>query len=330
MRCPLVSIVVPVFNADQYIERCVGSVSCQTYSNWELLLINDGSTDSSLSVCTSIAVKDSRIRVFDKPNTGVSDTRNLGLKEIRGEYVIFLDADDFWLHNSVLDLFVFAALKDNVDILRGEYLAVDIEGNALYSSPIKRDQTDRVVDSVFFLNNIIGGEFFLPLLFIKAEVIKQYEFEVGRIFLEDMLIISQMLLNKLRCKYLADLMFYAYRKISSSASHKVDFRMLRDAFTMCFKYEELSYLTNDVLLRQAFQHYRDSIYLSTMRTLSSDDYYVMKDKVFEKMDIEAFQNKMDKANILALISPRSLLYLLRFRYKLSSMKHKIKSFCKYV
>ena len=88
---PKVSIIIPVYNACRYLQECVQHVRLQSFQDWELLLINDGSSDGSAELCDQFASTDSRIRVFHKPNTGVSDTRNHGLYIASGEYVIFLD-----------------------------------------------------------------------------------------------------------------------------------------------------------------------------------------------------------------------------------------------
>ena len=90
-----ISIIVPVYNAEKTLERCVRSLLGQTYENLEILLVNDGSRDESLSLCREYAASDSRIRVIDKPNGGVSSGRNAGLDAARGDFVLFCDSDDW-------------------------------------------------------------------------------------------------------------------------------------------------------------------------------------------------------------------------------------------
>ena len=90
---PLVSIIVPVYNAQEFLERCINSVLAQEYTNFELILVDDGSTDNSGAVCDSYLNRDARIRVIHKENTGVSDSRNQALDEAKGEYLQFLDSD---------------------------------------------------------------------------------------------------------------------------------------------------------------------------------------------------------------------------------------------
>ncbi|MGM9663169.1 MAG: glycosyltransferase [Oscillospiraceae bacterium] len=94
---PKVSVIVPVYKAEDFLRRCVESVREQSFSDWELLLIEDGSPDESGALCDALAAEDARIRVFHKPNGGVSSARNVGLDEAAGTYVAFLDSDDWFL-----------------------------------------------------------------------------------------------------------------------------------------------------------------------------------------------------------------------------------------
>lgn len=91
---PLVSVIVPIYNAENYLAACLDSVLAQTERDFELLLVNDGSTDSSLVICRDYEQRDGRVRVFDKPNGGVSSARNMGLDRATGEWVLFIDSDD--------------------------------------------------------------------------------------------------------------------------------------------------------------------------------------------------------------------------------------------
>lgn len=93
-QVPLVSIIVPVYNAEKYLNRCIDSILSQTMTDFELLLIDDGSKDNSGRICDEYATKDARVRVFHKPNGGVSSARNLGLDNAKGKWITFVDADD--------------------------------------------------------------------------------------------------------------------------------------------------------------------------------------------------------------------------------------------
>lgn len=92
---PQISVIVPVYNAEKYLHRCIDSILAQTFSDFELLLIDDGSKDNSGRICDKYAAKDNRIRVFHKENGGVSSARNLGLNNAKGKWITFVDADDY-------------------------------------------------------------------------------------------------------------------------------------------------------------------------------------------------------------------------------------------
>lgn len=102
---PSISIITAVYNADKYISRCIESVLAQTFSDWELILVDDGSKDSSLSICETFAKKDKRIIVISQDNSGPSTARNKGIEIARGEYICFVDSDD-WVEPSFLETYI--------------------------------------------------------------------------------------------------------------------------------------------------------------------------------------------------------------------------------
>lgn len=114
---PKYSIVVPVYNAERYLEDCVCSVVKQKFADFELLLVNDGSTDSSARICDEWAAKDGRIRVLHKENGGAASARNLGLASAKGEYIGFLDSDDYWISDDVLMMLEQRICRTKPDVL---------------------------------------------------------------------------------------------------------------------------------------------------------------------------------------------------------------------
>lgn len=95
MYTPLVSIIVPIYKVEPYLRRCVDSIVCQTYTNLEIILVDDGSPDTCPQICDEYANKDKRIVVIHKKNGGLSDARNAGLNSCKGEYISFIDSDDY-------------------------------------------------------------------------------------------------------------------------------------------------------------------------------------------------------------------------------------------
>ena len=120
MPQPLVSVIVPAYNAAGFISRCVESITSQSYPELEILLLNDGSRDDTLAICRKLAESDPRIRVIDKPNTGAADTRSCGLALARGEYIQFADSDDYLLPGCTANL-VAAARRSRADLVLVPY-----------------------------------------------------------------------------------------------------------------------------------------------------------------------------------------------------------------
>ena len=113
---PLISIIVPVFNAEEYLAQCLDSILNQTYRDLEILCINDGSCDGSIGILKKYKNRDSRIVIIDKQNEGVSATRNVGLKKANGDYLMFVDADD-WIEPYTCEKALVTLNDNNADIV---------------------------------------------------------------------------------------------------------------------------------------------------------------------------------------------------------------------
>ena len=117
---PLLSIIVPIYNVEQYVDRCIQSILNQTYQNLEIILVDDGATDCSGAIADSYAAKDKRIKVFHKENGGLSDARNYGLEHVTGDYILFIDSDDF-IVNIMCERLITVASSNNADIVSCNY-----------------------------------------------------------------------------------------------------------------------------------------------------------------------------------------------------------------
>lgn len=114
-----ISIVVPIYNVEEYLPRCLDSIIAQTYTNIEILLVDDGSPDNAGAICDEYATKDSRIRVFHIPNGGVAKARQLGVESSTGDYIVFVDPDD-WLPLDSVEV-LYSNMTDDVDLVIGGY-----------------------------------------------------------------------------------------------------------------------------------------------------------------------------------------------------------------
>ena len=128
----LISVIVPIYNTEKYLVECVESIRKQTYSNIEIILVDDGSTDASIEICDGFAEKDSRVRVFHKKNEGVAVARNFGIQQSNGQYVVIVDSDDVAVDKMIEVL--YTQIKENdADIAVGNYYIYDeSDGNFYY------------------------------------------------------------------------------------------------------------------------------------------------------------------------------------------------------
>ena len=129
-----VTIIIPVYNSEKYIARCLDSVINQTYNNLEIMVINDGSKDDSINIINEYKKKDKRIKVIDKKNEGVAKTRNMGIKESTGYYVMFIDNDDY-IDKDYVETYVNK--NDNNDITIGSYKRVNSKNKILFKYDLK-------------------------------------------------------------------------------------------------------------------------------------------------------------------------------------------------
>ena len=125
MDKPLISIIVPVYNVEHWVKECIDSVINQSYKNFELIIVNDGSTDNSLNICTELAVKDSKVHVYNKENGGLSSARNFGIKKANGDYLFFLDGDDYLAVNA-LNMMMSIPSAERYDIILGTITKNDV------------------------------------------------------------------------------------------------------------------------------------------------------------------------------------------------------------
>lgn len=128
MKCKI-SILVPIYNVELYLDRCIDSVISQSFEDWEMILVDDGSTDRSPVICNDAACRDSRIKVVHKRNGGLPSARLAGFKEANGEYIIFLDSDDWMLKDGVSLLYDAITSNGGYDVVKSLVRRIDNEGN---------------------------------------------------------------------------------------------------------------------------------------------------------------------------------------------------------
>ena len=136
MSSPKISIIVPVYNVEKYIRRCLDSIAGQTFTDWECICVDDGTPDTSGKICDEYMTKDVRFRVIHQENAGVSVARNIGLDAAKGDWIVFVDGDD-WVSITMLQDLYDKALENDVDVVLGGYYLTD--GNQEYDTILPKE-----------------------------------------------------------------------------------------------------------------------------------------------------------------------------------------------
>ncbi|WP_298463161.1 glycosyltransferase family A protein [uncultured Mitsuokella sp.] len=182
----LISVIVPVYNVEKYLQRCVESIMSQTYKMIEILLVDDGSSDRSGQICDDLALLDKRIRVFHKENGGVSSARNLGIEQASGEYICFVDSDD-WLDTDYFEKAASFLIKERPILLINNYLKDDAKGSVFCKFPSSPSLYFTAADAFFEMvnNSHFGWE---PIAsFYEGAACKRVRFDSNIVFGEDLL-----------------------------------------------------------------------------------------------------------------------------------------------
>lgn len=250
----MISVIVPVYNVENYIRRCVESVLSQSYSDWELLLIDDGSTDLSGNICGEYAAKDSRIICIHKENGGQSSARNVGLKEAKGNYIAFLDSDD-WLSESFLQVCLNEMLDNDADIVTANYYMFFDNNNCkpVFNVNKKHEVCNNPQAMKRLLDNNGTSSSVCARLY-KSEIIKDIRFQEGMLF-EDAAISYRIFLNADKVVFLSEpLMFYFQREGSTMSRRDKKIRLdeIRAAHE---RYVAVRKLYDDEISTSAFADY---------------------------------------------------------------------------
>lgn len=152
----LITIIIPVYNLEYYIARCLDSVLAQTYSNLQVIVVNDGSKDNSLKIIKQYEERDSRIILIDKANEGVSAARNMGVDIAMGEYIMFIDGDD-WIDTNMVETLYLLAVENNTDFVGGGFVFEELKSGRKRFSPIGFHP--QVIEGKNILRNYLTGHY---------------------------------------------------------------------------------------------------------------------------------------------------------------------------
>lgn len=229
MNNELISIIVPIYNTEKYLRQCLDSILNQTYTNFEVLLVNDGSTDSSGMICQEYVENDSRFRYFEKENGGASSARNLGLERSGGAYITFIDSDD-WVEPNYLDV-LYTALKENdTDVAISTYKRFAQDGVFYLRSYSREDDEflnigtrsrDSFLEILPRLGELDHSFYSISSKLIKREIIGNLLFDEQVSYAEDLNFFFYLYLGVESVVYVRDYT-YVYRTHDASTSQNVN------------------------------------------------------------------------------------------------------------
>jgi len=174
----LISVIVPVYNVARYLNKCMKSIVNQTYKNLEIILINDGSTDNSGEICDEWKERDRRIKVMHKENTGVADTRNVGVERSVGRYITFVDSDDYIDEDFIENLYTYL-VENNTDIVTsGHYKETFLDSKKLYSKNSYVENPEEILRSLLMRDDIY---ICVWATLFKRELFEEVKFPKGKI-----------------------------------------------------------------------------------------------------------------------------------------------------
>ena len=225
----MVSVIVPVYNVEKYLHRCVDSILAQTFTDFELILVDDGSPDNCGTICDEYARKDSRVRVIHKSNGGVSDARNVALDVAKGVYVAFCDGDDFWC-SDFLEKAQGAFIDESIDVVVLDYITVDENNERIKVTNHKNHQEgiveykEEATKYEYILKYLLEGEHGWEACtrVFKAEVIQKYSIrfstDCGN-YAEDLGFVAEYTLCSKKANSISEGL-YCYRKRIGSMMYK--------------------------------------------------------------------------------------------------------------
>ena len=195
---PVISVIVAVYNAEKYLKRCVDSILAQTFEHFEVLLIDDGSTDASGVICDGYAAQDSRVRVFHNPTQGVGSTRHFGVEQACGEYIIHVDSDD-WIDSNFLSELYQCSQQNEADVVICDYIAERGKISERICQQITSPESSQVFLDV--LRGTVGGTCWNKLVRTTCYRKHKINFVQGLNCGEDLVLVTSLLQQNLMVAY---------------------------------------------------------------------------------------------------------------------------------
>lgn len=230
----IISIIIPIYNGEKNIKKCLDSILNQTYVNIEIILINDGSNDSTLQIIKKYSKKDKRIIIIDKKNTGVSDSRNCGIDKAKGKYLMFIDSDD-WIEYDMIRNMYNVAVEEDAEWVKCGYYIDDINGITMYPELFKerglidnKNELMKIAINSYYLNQVWAQ-------LIKTDIIKKnnIRFDKNLLYAEDYDFNIELIKYTNKFIYLPERYYHYFQNLSGTVRGITCIEKLIDEMRAC-------------------------------------------------------------------------------------------------
>jgi len=280
----LISVIVPIYNCEKYVSRCIESIINQEHKELEILLINDGSTDSSKSICEKYALQDTRIHLINKENSGVSASRNIGLSIAKGDYIAFVDADDY-IDPEMYSSLYLKAIEESADMVFCRIKRFDDSGQFFYPDEknlyrIKNRDIEPLFYTTKYSNYITKVEGVVWRTLYNKKFIENEFFDENLKYGEDLLFISSLILKSQKIS-IVDEYYYNYFTNVNSACNLINeryFDNLKDFYLSSIEFlyknnlNEIKYLVDyGYLVRVVQNRIRNKDFVKQIKQVNKTD-----------------------------------------------------------
>ena len=267
-----VSVIVPIYNVEKYLSRCIESILKQTYKNIEIILVNDGSTDNSGLICDEYKLIDKRIKVVHKFNGGLSDARNIGILNATGDYYSFIDSDD-WIEKNMIEVMIQNIINTNSDIAIARRFRAYDNGNKLLEDyqTYPRTKVFNSIDGLSYLMSFCGFDMSVCYKIFNKYIFECIEFPFGKTC-EDSFTTYKLFANAKKIVYIDKGLYnYFYRPNSITRNSKVNETVIEAT------YEQLRFVNRNYaeLLPEA-----SSSYITALMSVQNE--YINRNKIWNK------------------------------------------------
>lgn len=297
----LVSIIIPVYNLEKYISNCLNSVVNQTYKNLEILCVDDGSTDGSADIIKNMAEKDSRIKYFYQENAGVSAARNRGLDEAKGEYIMFVDGDDY-IHYQAVEIFYKEITASNCDMVCANELytpKTDEKMEPILDYTTKEMSVEELFD---YKNNRCSGKSVWGKI-IKGNVAKQSRFPVGISNGEDGYYIIMLLDKGVSVRKINEVLYYYLHRENSAVTSSFTLTNFSITYSFDDLCDQLKNSKNAFLKKYCLQYLFQTIFYNRTRAIGTENekYVLEESKRIGKKWLSEFKKNKDISPIIKIV-----------------------------